>query len=72
MDTQTVLDIIVIVDRYRDRAHNEVNQSLDEKGLCTNPYAMGIYDTMSMLSDELQECIEGQLNAHESTLGRGE
>lgn len=68
MDTETVLRVIKMVDAYRDAAYERIKNynAIDGE---YNPYDMGVFDTMSMLSDELQSCIEAQLSAAENQTG---
>ena len=62
MDTQTVLDIIKMIDAridYLVEEHSEGNMSDDE--------FYGRKSELSGLSADLQEYIEGQLNAAENS-----
>ena len=65
MDTGTVLEIIKMIDAYSSSAYKKITTA-HEKGEDASAYDIGVFDTMTMLSDHLQGYIEAQLNAFES------
>lgn len=66
MDTQTVLEIIKMIDSYSSAAYDKI-LTAQEKGEDASPYDIGVFDQMNSLSDHLQSFIEGQLNAAENS-----
>ena len=68
MDTQTVLDIIKMIDSYSSAAYENI-EAAHKEGKEASAYDIGVFDQMSSLSDHLQSYIEEQLNAAENSTG---
>ena len=65
MDTTTVLEIIKMIDAHSSTAYDNINKAIaSDKIPC--PYDVGTFEGLSRLSEHLQQCIEGQLNAAEN------
>lgn len=68
LDTHTVMQIIKMIDTYSAAAYNNIQKAI-EKNEKPRSYDIGVFDQMTLLSDELQGYIEGQLNAAELNTG---
>lgn len=68
MDTITVINIIKMIDANLDKGSNLILQSLP---LSENKqhYYMGWKEALTLLQGNLQDYIEGQLNAAENSTG---
>ena len=68
LDTQTVLEIIKMIDAYSAAAYDNIQNAI-EKNEEPSSYDIGVFDQMSSLSDHLQDYIEARVSAMETSTG---